>query len=432
MSMRNNNTPLISVIIPVWNPGPGITRCIESLRNQTLQEIEMIFVDDCGTDDSMELVLAAAAEDARLRIIRNEENIGPGPSRNKGIETARGKYLSFVDPDDYVALDFLELLYSKTQNQAFDIVKGSIVRERMDGSLLEDEEKTNTKIRRKLSMGIPLISSFTYEHQSAIYRHELIRSANVRYGLSRRGEDSTFLLQICSQAKSFSIVEAARYHYCQHLEGIIHTVDASMLSALLQSVHEQVDYALRGISRDDWVKKYMENRFLYVLKELGKFYDNPILETTFSDTMKRLRNEWIRLPFHIDSARNFFPLYAMQEHGCLLPLQPFYSWESASLPARYAKLVKRWVDYYLNYPKESNACRKDLINIAVRAKMAVRRRPYTMYNKEERKKKKKILKNQLNRLPCRLQIAIIIFSMKSFLFRLLPGRVLQGIKKLRK
>ena len=302
----------------------------------------------------------------------------------------------------------------------------------MDGSILEDEEKTNTKICRKLSMGIPLISSFTYEHPSAIYRHELIRSANVRYGLSRRGEDSTFLLQICSQAKSFSIVEAARYHYCQHLEGIIHTVDASVLSALLQSVHEQVDYALGGISRDDWVKKYMENRFLYVLKELGKLYDNPILETTFSDTMKLLRNEWLRLPFHIDSARNFFPLYAMQEHGCLLPLQPFDSWESASLPVRYAKLVKRWVDYYLNYPKESNACRKDLINIAVRAKMAVRRRPYTMYNKEERKAGKKILKNQLNRLPCRLQIAIIIFSMKPFLFRLLPGRVLQGIKKLRK
>ena len=66
----------------------------------------MIFVDDCGTDDSMDKVRAAAAEDPRIRIIKNEKNIGSGPSRNKGIETAQGEYLSFVDSDDHVAHDF--------------------------------------------------------------------------------------------------------------------------------------------------------------------------------------------------------------------------------------------------------------------------------------------------------------------------------------
>lgn len=81
--MKEGYIPKVSVIIPVWNPGPGISRCIESLRNQTLNDIEMIFVDDCGTDNSMDKVHSAAKKDSRIRIIENEENFGAGPSRNR-------------------------------------------------------------------------------------------------------------------------------------------------------------------------------------------------------------------------------------------------------------------------------------------------------------------------------------------------------------
>jgi glycosyltransferase involved in cell wall biosynthesis len=101
------DTPKVSVIVPVWNPGSGISRCIGSLRNQTLDDIEMIFVDDCGTDGAMDVVRAAEKEDPRIRIMENSKNIGPGISRNKGIEVARGDYLSFIDADDYVNPVFL-------------------------------------------------------------------------------------------------------------------------------------------------------------------------------------------------------------------------------------------------------------------------------------------------------------------------------------
>ncbi|MBQ4484990.1 MAG: glycosyltransferase family 2 protein, partial [Prevotella sp.] len=110
-------TPKASVIVPVWNPGSGISRCVESLRDQTLEDIEMIFVDDCGTDGAMDIVRAAAAEDSRIRIITNTENVGPGISRNAGIDIARGEYLSFVDADDYVSPNFLEVLYTKAKSE---------------------------------------------------------------------------------------------------------------------------------------------------------------------------------------------------------------------------------------------------------------------------------------------------------------------------
>ena len=107
------NAPKVSVIVPVFNPGPDFDRCLESLRGQTLADIEMIFVDDCGTDGAMEQVRAAAGEDPRIRIIANPENLGPGLSRNAGIEAARGEYISFVDADDHISPDFLELLHDK-------------------------------------------------------------------------------------------------------------------------------------------------------------------------------------------------------------------------------------------------------------------------------------------------------------------------------
>lgn len=132
--------PRISVILPVWNPGPGIDRCLSSLRSQTLQDIEMIFVDDRGTDDAMEKIRAAAAEDPRIRILENPENMGSGPSWNRGIEAARGEYILCVDPDDFIDHHFLEVLYQYAAEKNLDIVKGSIV---LDIPELRISEKAN-------------------------------------------------------------------------------------------------------------------------------------------------------------------------------------------------------------------------------------------------------------------------------------------------
>ena len=434
INMKDNATPFVSVVIPVWNPGPGISRCIESLRNQTLKEIEMIFVDDCGTDDSMDKVRAAAAEDSRIRILENESNIGPGPSRNKGIEAAKGEYLSFVDADDYLAPDFLELLYAETRNQSLDIAKGSMVREQTDGSAAENSEITNQNIRHRLSMGAPLFGCFRYEHQSAIYRYDLIHASNIRYGLSRRGQDVTFLLQVCSQAKLFSIVDAAHYHYCERWNATVHTVNASMLQGVIQSVHEQVDYVLRKLLEHNAVQEYMENRFLYIIRELERFSDTPELKTVLSDAVNNLRLEWMRLPFHDDSAKKSFPLYVLQKHSSLLPLEPYYyfAWESSYPPVRYAQLVERWVDYYLNNPKEANACQKDLSKVIGRAKVAVKGKPYNTYSTEEQSQGKRLLNVQLARLSILLRVKIGLASIKPRLVHILPAKFIQSLKRLRK
>lgn len=194
MNQTQSVFPKVSVIIPVWNPGSGIRRCVDSLRSQTLEDIEMIFVDDCGTDGAMDLVHSAAAEDSRIRIITNAENVGPGISRNAGIDIAHGEYLSFVDADDYVSLNFLEVLYTKAKSEDLDIVKGRIVYKLEDGTEAVHAD-LNEGIWNGIRDGKPLFSLFCYQHQSAIYRRSLLEKYGVRYGTSRRAQDDTFLLK---------------------------------------------------------------------------------------------------------------------------------------------------------------------------------------------------------------------------------------------
>ena len=212
-------TPItISVILPVYNVAPWIGECIESLKKQTLPGLEFIFVDDCSTDGSRDIIEAFAAEDPRVRILQNEVNSGSGPSRNAGIEAAQGEYYSFIDPDDWVCDNFYELLYGKAQETGCDIIKGVRIafKDRDDIShrtATKKESALNNRIRLLLKRDWPLYNGFTYEHQSAIFKASLFEDENVRYGSSRVAQDVTFLLKVCYDTTSIAFQEEAIYYY---------------------------------------------------------------------------------------------------------------------------------------------------------------------------------------------------------------------------
>lgn len=110
--MPASDRPLVSVIVPVYNTGEFLASCIESLLAQTYDPIELICVDDGSTDGSAEVLAAFAAQDARMRVIR-QENAGPGVARNRGIDEARGDYLYFFDADDFCDPALLETVMDR-------------------------------------------------------------------------------------------------------------------------------------------------------------------------------------------------------------------------------------------------------------------------------------------------------------------------------
>lgn len=115
------SNPKISVIIPVYNTEKYLKQCLDSVINQTLKEIEIICVDDGSTDKSLKILEEYKEKDKRIIIIK-QQNQYAGVARNNGLKTAKGKYLSFLDSDDFFELTMLEEMYNKAEEDQSDVV----------------------------------------------------------------------------------------------------------------------------------------------------------------------------------------------------------------------------------------------------------------------------------------------------------------------
>lgn len=101
--------PEISIIIPVYNPGKFINKCLNSIIHQTFKNIEILCIDDGSTDNSLNILKEFQKNDKRIRIF-SQENLGAAASRNLGIENSKGNYILFVDADDWIEEDMCEKL----------------------------------------------------------------------------------------------------------------------------------------------------------------------------------------------------------------------------------------------------------------------------------------------------------------------------------
>lgn len=250
----NEGRVRVSVILPLFNPGPFIDRCIESLEQQLLDGLEFIFVDDCSTDGSADKAEAWAKRDARVKILKNDENLGPGASRNLGIQAAKGDYLSFIDPDDYVSPEFFELLYAAaTADSGHSIAKGCCCKidpaENATGMV---DYKLNKRILEYRKRGIPLFRGFTYEHQTALYHSRLFKDEGAKYGLSRKDQGyETFLLSACIHTEDIVFCPQALYYYVQREGSIVHTFSSRRFFDELDSFEEKRSILTkRGIDED--------------------------------------------------------------------------------------------------------------------------------------------------------------------------------------
>lgn len=117
--------PKVSVIIPVYNTKRFLSQCIDSLRNQTMQDIEIIAIDDGSTDGSFEMLCEYKKKDKRIIVAKNKKK-GVGSARNTGFELATGEYVGFLDSDDFVSKTMYEKLYNKAKLLDADVAIGSV------------------------------------------------------------------------------------------------------------------------------------------------------------------------------------------------------------------------------------------------------------------------------------------------------------------
>ena len=257
--------PKVSVVIPVYNVEKYIETCIDSLKKQSLKEMEFIFVDDGSTDDSLSKVESFSKEDNRVRIFSNVINKGPGMSRNHGIDLARGEYISFMDSDDYVGTDFYERLYRKAkENNGHDIAKG--VRQKVSDAgelIVSDCHTLNEKIKTELKKEKPLCVLFSFEHQTAIFRHGLFDDGDARYGNTLKAEDVTFLFKICNKTNDIVFDEDAVYYYVQRSGSL--SIDASFYVHLdgLKALDDVVRFIRKKRKINQYDYKYLTGKLSF-------------------------------------------------------------------------------------------------------------------------------------------------------------------------
>ncbi|OUM57602.1 glycosyltransferase family 2 protein [Piromyces sp. E2] len=165
----------VSIIIPVYNTGPYLKRCLKSAIKQTLKEIEIICVDDASTDTSLSILKIFQRRDPRIKVVHLDKNQGPSTARNKGLELATGEFLGFMDSDDYADEQYFENLYNQAGD--YDVITGEYVR---------STNKSNSYIHMKHK-----------RHHGSLYdsiwRREFINKHNVKFNVNRwKGEDVRF------------------------------------------------------------------------------------------------------------------------------------------------------------------------------------------------------------------------------------------------
>ena len=198
--------PKISVIIPVYNVEEYLPRCLESVCNQTLPDIEIICINDASPDNSLEILKTYANRDARIKIIDFKENQGVSIARNTAINQAQGEYIGFVDPDDWVDLDFYENLYNKALKNKADIVKADIKEICMNNTIKKDIFNINQKLQDSKW------HFFTF-FWDAIYRKNLILENRISFDPKlTNGEDGVFLTETLSKAQKIYHIDNTYYN----------------------------------------------------------------------------------------------------------------------------------------------------------------------------------------------------------------------------
>lgn len=218
--------PKTSIIVPVYNVEPYITECIQSVLRQTYKgSIECILVDDCGTDKSIEIAEKLIAEyegPIEFRVLHHEKNLGISCARNTGIEAANGDYIYFLDSDDVITDDCLDILTSQLEKGDFDIVVGNndCFGNRTGGEMLIPDEGLEIS-------GVSFFLKYLDGHQvqgavwNKLYKHEYLKKNNLLFEPGLVLEDHVYNFRLSCYLTKMCVIKKITYHYRSLREGSI-------------------------------------------------------------------------------------------------------------------------------------------------------------------------------------------------------------------
>lgn len=233
---------LISIVIPVYNVEEYISRCLESILNQTFQNLEIILVDDGSTDNSGQLCDSYAELDLRITVIHTE-NCGVASARNRGLDVIHGQYFSFVDADDYISTNHIQVLYELLNDDDVDISvcghnlvynNGKILREPNQKFLSNqyirymnrDEALINILYKKRLISGV----------WGKLFKTDLLKST--RFPQCKFNEDLPFLFELLMKSSGWVYANIPTYNYYQRNTSLTHSLNIDTIPDTIRICEE--------------------------------------------------------------------------------------------------------------------------------------------------------------------------------------------------
>lgn len=274
------NVVKVSIIVPVYNAEKYLERCLQSIKVQTLKEIEVILVDDGSTDTSSVICDQYVKEDQRFKVY-HMENAGAGYARNVGLGVAQGMYIGFVDSDDYIKPEMFEVMYEASIKEAtelimcshIDVIHGKaypyelpIAQHLLKGQEIYDE--LLSRMLGGLTLGShkeEVISGYVWR---MLFNREFIARHQLHFASERQVqyEDLWFIVEALNQAESILILKDQLYYYCQRAGSLMRSYKEYVWER--QSLlHQQLEGATKGKINEDVLKRRLTTRRIVSLLE---------------------------------------------------------------------------------------------------------------------------------------------------------------------
>lgn len=246
-------SPKLSVVVPVYNVEQYLEVCMQSLLHQTLEDIEIILVDDESPDNCPQMCDDYAKADSRIKVI-HKKNGGLGLARNSGKEIATGEYVAFLDSDDYVDLTAYEHLYNIAKQNDLDMLRYGLDRFEVEGCLQGHNDDDNVQIIDNVSqikqLALCIFSKPLFKEQEnlfsggsvcvVLFKNKFLRDNQLMFGSERKilSEDFVFTHQCYQYVKRIGCIPHTYYHYRFNPNSISTIVDVEKMN----KVYEFCDY----------------------------------------------------------------------------------------------------------------------------------------------------------------------------------------------
>lgn len=309
--------PVISVILPSYNVKDYVSQCIESVRNQTLTDIEIICVDAGSEDGTLDILKEYAQEDDRINVyLSNKKSYGS--QVNQGISLARGDFISIVETDDYINENMLESLYDLTQYSSVDIVKGNFyhVYDNDEENPEVDRAKRNLKTDKTFKLEEqPLFLEGHPSIWAAIYRTKFLQNNGITFLEEDGGAwvDNPFFIETAIKAQTIFYTDTPYYYYREDNVNSSSN-DLTDLSIPLKRINDMFEILDQSEYRDnDIIRKMLYrrlSRYIEIVMENDEDYTNYDYETckSFITALKNVDKKYVSEKFTNEQKKIYYKL----------------------------------------------------------------------------------------------------------------------------